>query len=157
MHDHGRYCRVVPRGQPKYRQSRRSQLAEAAHHQIEAPVSSDPAGPCSGVPISRYGGPFGLDGAGLDAEDPHPERFELERERGGQPLDLYCVNLVQVDPLNKDEQPTRPLSPASREYLRLVTASAYISISKVRPGGPLRGASSVHRMDGPELCTVPQQ
>ena len=96
MHDHGRYCRVVPRGQPKYRQSRKSQLAEAAHHRIEAPVSSDPAGHCSGVPISRYGGPFGLDGAGLDAEDAHPERFELEleRERVGQPLDLYWGNLV---------------------------------------------------------------
>jgi hypothetical protein len=125
MHGHGRYCRVVPRGQPKYRQSRRSQLAEVAHHRTQAPVSRDPAGHCLGVPISRHGGPFGLDGAGLDAEDAHLERSELERERAGLPLDLYWGNLVQVEPLNKDEQPTRPLSPASSKYFRLVTASAY--------------------------------
>ena len=59
-------------------ESRRSQLAEVAHHRTGAPVSSGPAGHCSGVPTSRYGGPFGLDGAGLDAEDAHPERSELE-------------------------------------------------------------------------------
>jgi hypothetical protein len=48
MHDHGRYCRVVPRGQPKYRQSRRSQLALVPTSTLASTRSTAPSWPAKG-------------------------------------------------------------------------------------------------------------